>query len=166
MNEILRALLEYLESNLAISFGVKKIRIGTPEEAYNGLMHPRDLPFVLLTPDGAPVLETGVWANTKKSLFNIKIFIFMDNQRNPNDSRIIDDKKNNITLYQVADELLRLIGNDKQLNGLVTRFPGIWDTTPFTDEEGRQILEIRTQFINDLVPFEGAANNQTNLVTI
>lgn len=166
MNEILKALLEYLTNNLAISFGVKKIQVGTPEEAYNGRMHTRDLPFVLLTPDGAPVLKVGVWANTKQGLFNIKIFIFMDNQRNPNDSRIVDDDKDNITGYQVADELLKLIGNNKQLDGLVTRFPGIWDTTPFTDEEGRQILEIRTQFINDLVPFDGAANNQTNLVTI
>ncbi len=146
------------------AYGIQRVEVGTLAEAYSGLAIYNDLPFVLIAPDGESTVPS-FWGNSITKRYNIKLYVALAHIR-PNDSRIKTDSPNQgKTVSEITDEMQRILGTDKELGGGVTRWPAEWQIREFNDDEGRAIREIKTHWLNELIPWTGPVNNQTDLIS-
>jgi hypothetical protein len=141
---------------------MQSVQVATVEEIYRQENLRRYLPFIAISPMGSPRTTKSFWANHLRNDYEITITLVYG-WKSPNDARIEQPDITMPTMYECADEIRRLIGNNKQLGGAVVGWMLDWQTKEFTDHYGSQILQITTHFYDDLIPSAGYINDQNDL---
>ncbi len=171
MDRVLAYLKEFLNTHFQLgvdgatysdTYGLIRIDIGMLNEVIGDRFW-NDVPWILISPISAPVSRQSFWGNHNTVEYKVR-FTIAQAYRNFRDARVPNESK--VTLNQIETELRRALGTDKKLGGLVTLWSDEWDARPLNTDDGFQLLEITTHWIDDLVPWDGPANNQTNLTPL
>jgi hypothetical protein len=166
MHKVLEEILNLLDGSTLVSppFNIRRIQVGTLDEAYNGQISPNDFPAIIITAIGEPTPEPSFWANHIQKKYEVLFYVFFRSRR-PNTTRIeVSAPGNDITISEVSNEMQRLLRSNKKLNGIVKLWSGLWEVTPLKDPDGNYYYEIKTRYIDDLIPFDSSANNQTDTI--
>jgi hypothetical protein len=166
VDKVLYNIREILKENLDKSFDVRRIEVGTLKDAFDGIITSKELPAIIISPNGEENMESQI-ANMTSIKYNV-LFYIIGKTRNPNQLRFNERENLKPVLSQISNEIRRLFGEDKKLNyadtSAVRRWSDEWIVKDLVDNSGNVFREIKTHWIDDFIPWSGGVNDQDNLI--
>jgi hypothetical protein len=162
MNDVLLQIKELLETNLTKPYNVGRVEVGNFTNSYV-LARFSDYPAIWIEPLDEDISYSN-WANNLIKLYSVRIYTIMFSKNVKTTQIQLGTVNQGKTLNEFTNEIIRLLGSNKLLNGKVRLQSPDFKLDNFFDQQGREVKSIRVKYKDDLIPYASQTLDQNDMI--